>query len=198
MNGYETENYVNGAPAVVDGKAVFGGCDGVLHIVSVSDGKHIDEIEIGPYIAGTVAAAGTRAFVGHYEGGFLCADLADGEIVWEYGESEFPFFSSAAIGKDRVVFGGRDKRVHCVRRDNGKGLWTFRTRGQVDSSPVICGEKVVAPSADGRLYVLGLADGKELWSFELGEAVIGSPAVAAGKIVVGCEDGRVYAFGAKR
>ena len=73
--------------------------------------------------------------------------------------------------KERVVFGGRDKFVHCVNRADGKQIWGFSTRGKVDSSPVVCGDKVVAGSDDGRVYLIGLSDGKELSNYEIGQPV---------------------------
>jgi outer membrane protein assembly factor BamB len=36
---YETGNYINGSPAVSNGQTVFGGCDALLHVIQVSDGK---------------------------------------------------------------------------------------------------------------------------------------------------------------
>ena len=100
------------------------------------------------------------------------------------------------IGGDRVVFGGRDKKLHCLRRDDGSVLWTFPTRRKVDGSPVICGDKVVFGSGDGRLYLLRLSDGSELWRYDIGRPVFSSPAVVDSVVVVGASDGRVYAFGA--
>ncbi len=94
-----------------------------------------------------------------------------------------------------VIVGGRDDRLHCISRDDGKQVWTFKANGAIDSSPVICGDKVVFGAEDGRLYVVTLADGKRLWSYETGQAITSSPAVAAGLVVVGCNDGYVYAFG---
>jgi outer membrane protein assembly factor BamB len=91
--------------------------------------------------------------------------------------------------------------VHCVNRANGKPVWKFRTRGKVDSSPVVCDSKVVVGSEDGRLYLLSLADGKELWSYTIGDPVISSPAVVRAPnrpdsmVIVGADDGMVYAFG---
>ena len=96
-----------------------------------------------------------------------------------------------------VVFGGRDKLVHCVKRDTGQAVWSFPTRGKVDSSPAICGKKVIVGSDDGRLYLVSLDNGKELWSYEVGQPIGSSPAVAREKIVVGCDDGNVYCFGGK-
>ena len=101
------------------------------------------------------------------------------------------------MGEQYAVLGGRDEYVHCVRRDNGEKVWTFKTLGEVNSSPAICGDKVVVGSDDGRLYLLALADGRQLWSYEMGQPVTSSPAVAGGIVVVGCDDGYVYAFGPK-
>ena len=84
-----------------------------------------------------------------------------------------------------------------IAGSHGKPLWAFATRGQVDSSPVVCGDKVVVGSDDGRVYVVSLDQGKELWSYEIGRAVSASPALTDGKIVIGSEDGSVYCFGAK-
>jgi len=195
---YKTDSFINGAPAVAKGKAVFGGCDAVIHVVSVADGSEVARIEAGSYIAGSAALAGKYAYIGHYGNEFLCADIAGGEVTWAYSDRPFAFFSSAAVGQREVVVGSRDKRVHCISRGDGKRIWAFQTRGRVDSSPVICDGKVVVGSDDGRLYIVRLSDGKELWSYEIGQAVSASPAVAGGIIVVGSEDGYVYAFGAKR
>src|SRR5690606_14608992 len=52
---YETGNYINGTPAVAEGKTVFGGCDALLHVISLKDGQKIKEVEAGAYIAGSGA-----------------------------------------------------------------------------------------------------------------------------------------------
>ena len=193
---YETDNYINGSPAVSNQKAVFGGCDAIIHVVSLIDGSKVTQIDSGSYIAASAAFLDGEVYVGNYDNIFMRADIATGKIVWEYKESDAPFFSSPAIGENVVVFGGRDERVHCVGRDDGKVIWTFQTRGEVDSSPVICGDKVIVGSEDGRLYMIRLSDGIGVWSYEIGQPVTSSPAVARGMVVVGCDDGYVYAFGA--
>src|SRR5260370_27215727 len=47
---YESGNYINGSPAAADGQTVFGGCDALLHVISLSDGKQLKEIEAGALI----------------------------------------------------------------------------------------------------------------------------------------------------
>ena len=193
---YETSNYINGSPAIADGQAVFGGCDAVLHIISLADGKQLKEVEAGAYVAGSVALADGRAYFGHFENQFLCVDLNSGEKVWTFRDRDFPFFSSPAVIGDQVLVGGRDKRLHCLNRADGRRVWSFAARGKVDSSPVVCGDKVAVGSDDGRLYLVSLKDGHELWSYEVGQPLDSSPAVADGKIVIGSNDGSVYCFGA--
>lgn len=191
---YETDNYVNGSPVITDGKVLFGGCDGVLHIIKLADGKKIKTIEIGDYIAGTAAVDGRFAYLGHYGNKVVCADIEAGSIAWTFMDRQFPYFSSPAVAADRIVIGGRDKRLHCLNRKDGKPLWEFRTRGKVDSSPVICDGKVVVGSEDGSLYMVGLNDGLERWSYKIGAPVISSPTIYDGTVFVGADDGCLYAF----
>jgi outer membrane protein assembly factor BamB len=203
---YETGSYINGSPAVSDGKVVFGGCDARIHVVSVADGKMLTQIDTGSYIAASAAIVEGQVYVGNYDNVFICGDIAAAKIVWQYTGGTSAIFSSPAVSEDLpairlagvVVFGCRDKRVHCVSRDSGKAVWTFTTLGEVDSSPAICGDKVVVGSGDGRLYMLRLSEGKQVWSYEVGQPITSSPAVAGGIVVVGSDDGFVYAFGPRR
>lgn len=195
---YETDNYINGSPAISRGRTAFGGCDAIVHVVDVVGGKKQREIEAGAYIAASGAMDGNLLFVGHYENELLCVDVEEGKIVWKYRDRAFPFMSSPAVTADRVLVGSRDKRLHCVNRADGKPVWTFQTRGKVESSPVVAGDRVIVGSDDGRLHVVSLTDGKERWNYELGQPVQSSPAVVDGHIVIGCDDGYVYCFGAPR
>ena len=112
---YESGNFINGCPAVSDGVTVFGGCDALLHVIALADGKQIKETETGAPVLGSAAMTDGKVFVGHYENEFLCIDTIAGKIAWTYKDRAFPYFSSPAVTKDLVVFGGRDKRLHCAK-----------------------------------------------------------------------------------
>ena len=195
---YETDSYVNSTPAVYNGKIIFGGCDGMIHVVSAKDGAEIRRIDAGAYIAGAAAVSQSNAYIGNYENVFMKADIESGKILWKYTGSDAPYFSSPAVVNGKVVFGGRDNRIHCLDTDSGNEIWTFKTLGRVDSSPAICGDKVIVGCEDGRLYMVSLSDGSKVWSFEIGQAINSSPAVVGNMVVIGCDDGYVYAFGPKR
>lgn len=194
---HATDNYINGTPALLpSGEILFGGCDSFVHVLQLSDGTELRQIEAEAYIASSVAVFDGLAYVGNYGNDVLAIDPKGGAITWKYRDRNFPYFSSAAVSAERVVIGGRDKRLHCLNRATGESIWRFQTRGQVDSSPVIAGDAAVVGSQDGRLYCVGLADGKERWAYEIGAPVTASPALADGRIVVGAEDGNVYCFSA--
>ena len=192
---YETGNIINGAPAVGDGVVIFGGCDGLVHVVGLADGKKVSDVEITDYIAATAAVDGDKVFFGHHGNKFICVDLKEKKIAWQFGQRDFPFMGSPALTKDHVLFGGQDRRVHLVKRADGKSVWDFRSRGQFNSSPVIVGQRAIIGCDDGRVYMLNLADGTEVWNHEIGQAVAGSPAVIDGMMLIGSDDGSVYAFG---
>ncbi|MEC9049079.1 MAG: PQQ-binding-like beta-propeller repeat protein [Planctomycetota bacterium] len=195
---YQTDNYVNGSPAIAGREALFGGCDAALHLVDLETGAQTAKVELGEgcQVAGSVAMLGDRAYFGHYGNEFLRVDLDAGEVEWRYAGKRQGFCSSPAVDERYVVFGGRDRHLHCARRSDGAPLWKFRTKRKVDASPVICGDKVVFGSGDGRLYMLRIADGAKVWSYDIGKPIYSSPAVVDGKIVVGAGDKRVYAFSA--
>jgi outer membrane protein assembly factor BamB len=87
-------------------------------------------VEAGAYVAASVALAGGCAYFGQYESQFLCVDLNEAKKTWVFQDRNFPYFSSPAVSADRVVFGGRDKLVHCVNRQTGAAQWAFPTRGK--------------------------------------------------------------------
>jgi len=193
---FETESYINGAPAVAGDCVMAAGCDANLYVLRAGDGTLLKSVEVGSYVAASPAAIAGVAVMGDFDGKLTAVNLTSYQVAWTYdGGDGAPFFSSPAGSGSFVIVGGRDGRVHAVNTEDGARRWTFKTGGDVDSSPVICGGTVLFGSRDGRVYAVGLEDGRELWSYEIGAAIVGAPAVANGIVVIGAEDGAVYAFG---
>jgi outer membrane protein assembly factor BamB len=191
---YDTPSYINGVPAASGNIVAFGGCDGNLHVVSITDGSALRKIETGTYIAASPALDGNIAYVGNYGGLFVKADVATGLVLWEYGDGKTAYFSSPCVGKGAVLFGGRDDYLHCLESGNGTVRWSFHSGADVDGSPAVCGNKVVFAGNDGKIYLLDIRTGRKLWSRSIGSAVASSPAVAVPFVVVGSDDGYLYAF----
>ena len=195
---FEAQNYINGVPTIYNQEfVVFGGCDAMLYVISLEDGKIVRSIEVEAPIAASVAIADGVGYVGDMDRSVTAFNLESGETIWNYQQKSFPYFSSPALSDNHLFIGGRDKGMHCIDRITGKQVWRFAARGRNDSSPVITIDKVVFGSMDGKIYLVSNRDGKEVISYEIGEPISSTPAIVGTKIIVGCEDGNVYAFETK-
>ncbi|MDH5400040.1 MAG: PQQ-like beta-propeller repeat protein, partial [Cyclobacteriaceae bacterium] len=186
----------NGTPAVGQGAAFFGGCDGYLHMVNLETGELRKQIELATYIAGSTALSGNFAFTGDYDGLFTCTNIETGKVKWQWDnpESSLPILASPAITEKVVVIGGQDKHIRCFSKSSGALLWSFNAGGRVDASPVVVGGKIIVSTMDGMVYVLKLQTGEELWSYEIGSAIPHNPAVVNGRVILAAGDGAVYCF----
>lgn len=192
---YQTDNLINGSPAMLDNvRIIFGGCDSLLHIVSLADGESIEQYETEAYIPSSVAVYGGVGYSGNYANQVLAFDPGDLGELWTYSDKSFPFFSSPAVNETLVFIGSRDKHLHAIDRETGEAAWTYRTSGRVDSSPLAFSDGVVFGSTDGWLYALNQSNGEELWKLELGGSLIASPVFANGKLVIGSQGGTLFAL----
>jgi glucose dehydrogenase len=195
----ETAGYVHASPAIQNENAIVTGCDGKLHIVQLSDGKQVNSIDLGAYVAASPAISNGRVYVGTFGNEVIAVDLPKSKIAWHFEDAtkKFPFYASAAVTNNLVVVGGRDKVLRGLNPESGKILWEFPTKARIDSSPVIAGENIFFANLAGELFALDM-NGKQVWKFDLGSAALGSPAVDDHKLVIGSKDGIVYCFGEKQ
>jgi outer membrane protein assembly factor BamB len=115
---YEADNYINGAPCTNGEVALFGGCDGFLHIVNVATGKS-EKMDIGTYIASSATIDGNLCFFGNYDGEFYCVDFKQKKIVWKHTGAG-AFLASPSIKGDKVIIASQDKNVYCFNKTDGK------------------------------------------------------------------------------
>jgi outer membrane protein assembly factor BamB len=181
----------------VNGTAIFGGCDGYLHVVDINTGLVSAKINVATYVPGSAPTDAGLAYVGDYDGGFSCVSITEKKIAWKYSNDkvQLPFVASAAISGDRVITGSRDKNVYCFGKTDGKLIWKYNTGEKVDASPLICQDKVLVANMRGDLILVKLSDGTPVWTFETGTPIFGNPAVSGGMIYVGGQDGTVQCFG---
>lgn len=196
---FETDGYVNCSPAIVNGFTFVTGCDEQLRVVDIQTGKQVKQMPLNTYLIASPAIMDDLLYVGTYASEVMAVNWKTLKVKWRYRASsgEFPYHSSVALTNEIVLVGGRDKLLHCINRQTGKEIWTFTTRGKVDSSPVIVKDRIYFGSDDGYLYGISLKTGRQLWKSRLGRKVPGSPAVGNNKLVIGSAEkgGKLYCFG---
>lgn len=195
---FKTEGPVYGSATIAGGMTFVAGCDSHLHIVDLKTGKASAKIDLGGQAGSTPAAVGDRLYVGTMSNQFLAIDLKKKEIAWTFEPDKAQgFYSSPAVTDKLVLAGCRDKAMYALDRAKGTSVWSFPTKGQVDSSPVVVGKRVLFGSKDGHLYAVDLERGKEMQKLPLGRSIVASPAVANGRVVIGTTDGLLYCLGKK-
>jgi outer membrane protein assembly factor BamB len=194
---FTTEAQVHATACVADHRIMISGCDGFIRVISLTTGRQLARYELGGNIGASCALDDGQVFVGNLDGIYVCLRAQDAHGIWKVQEREeqAACYSSAAPFGDTVVFGSRSRRIFAVSKRSGRGIWTFRTRGEVNASPLISGPVVYAPCDDGCLYALDVRTGREIWRYQAGGKLAASPAIGEGRLVIGSTDGSITCFG---
>ncbi|UUO08159.1 PQQ-binding-like beta-propeller repeat protein [Blastopirellula sp. J2-11] len=196
---YEIADQIRCMPTIVENRGFVAGCDAKLHIIDLDKGTSAASVPIDAPTGSTPAVHGDLVVFGTEGGTLYGIDWKKAVVRWTHEDDRGrqAFRASAAVTDKLAIIGGRNKRVAAVNMTNGKQLWSFPTRGRIDSSPVIAGDKVYFGSSDGKVYGLKISDGSEAWSYEAGGSFTGGPAISDGKLLIASDDGNVYCFGKK-
>ena len=101
-----------------------------------------------------------------------------------------------------VYVGAWDRRVYALFARTGAVAWSFRTDGEVNSSPAYSSGTVYVGTSGGSIYALnarsaGCAGARSFSRFAHGrEYFYATPTVAYGRVYASNTDGTVYAYGA--
>ena len=190
---------IYGSTVIADNQTFVAGCDSMLHIVSVKDGKGIAQIELSGQSGSTTAFRDGTLYVPNMGSEVQAIDLAKQKIIWSFAPNPVQGFnSSAAVTDKRVFVGGDEGNVHAIDAVKGTEIWKFETnKGRIESSPVVAGNRVYVGTTSGDLFVLDTDKGTKIQEMKLGRGIVGSPAVSDGCLVIGTTDGKLYCLGKK-
>ena len=121
----------------------------------------------------------------------MALDLATGKPRWRYKTVEGIGESSPAVSTalGLVFVGDLSGTFHAVRIADGQAAWTFKTKGEIKSSPVLFADKVIIGWYDGSLYGLDAKAGTKAWEVHTENYVHGTPAVVNGiAYLAGCDE----------
>ncbi len=192
------------SPALYGENLVVGDTGGYLRCFWLENGtefwslKIADEpgsvgITTSPKIEEDIIYIGTYNYSGG--AGKYYAISIQGTIIWEVEVPSSVYFSSAAIGSDRIFFGLMGKYnstslkwqnpygLCCLNKLDGKILWNRTTNNSVASSPSIQGRNIYFTCKNGHLYSLDIW-GNINWKKKVMNST-SSPAVIGNKIIVG-------------
>lgn len=107
---------------------------------------------------------------------------------------------SAALVNDRLFIGASDGQLYSIDADNGKILWTFPTRIETLSEPLLHEGVLYVLTGNNSLYALDASSGRQLWLYTRQDtsslSIRGGskPAIRNGTLYVGFSDGSLVAL----
>lgn len=134
--------------------------------------------------------------------GVVAYDRDSGQQRWRLAVAN-GVEASAALINDRLFFGGNDGQFYSVNAATGTVLWTFPTRIETLSEPLLEEGVVYFQTGNNTVYALDAATGKQLWLYSRPDSSSLSirggskPAFRNGTLYVGFSDGAVVALLAK-
>jgi outer membrane protein assembly factor BamB len=190
---FQTGEFIDSAPAVVDGKVYVGSENGVVYRLDASTGLQDWSFPTGSFIVSAPSVVDGKVYVGSWDNCTYCSDADSGEEIWSYMTGGYVSSSPSVVYQNAYV-GSYDGNVYCFEATSGDVQWTFPTDNAVVNSPAVADGKVYVASYDGYFYCIDASTGSLVWKYLLGTNVFTSAAIAYGIVYV-CSDDKVYAFG---
>lgn len=141
--------------------------------------------------------------VGNSIDGLVSYDLATKNVKWRLN-IPYGVEASAASIKDRLFVGSNNGRMYSINLQNGEIVWSFDSKSELVSEPLLNEGVLYFVSGSQTLYALDAASGKQLWIHSRQDTTSSmtirggsKPSIANEVIYVGFSDGALVALNAK-
>ena len=125
-------------------------------------------------------------------------------VQWRYAMRHFELISYAptesaapiVVGDRIYASSARGASIYALDTATGIPVWTYRTRGRVESTPALGDERIYVADAKGRLHGVKRSNGEGIWRVELGGLPTGRVLHhddGIERVVVATTDNRVHA-----
>ena len=134
------------------------------------------------------------AYLSNLHGLLFALSMRSGRTLWQLDMHTVEEDSSPAVVGPELVAHVKAGRVLVIDRASGRVRWSYRTSGEVESSPVV--EQGIDYLGDwaGDVYALDLRTHKPRWVYHDGCKITASATIAGGVIYLGDYCGRVLAL----
>ncbi len=119
-----------------------------------------------------VSDDGEVVYIGSSQKTLFALHKSRGETIWQRDFSSplssAPLYIKAGVaGPEPLLIVGEDAgQVTALEPRGGQPRWTYRTRGPVQTRPVLAGNLLYITSNEGRIYALDVRTGTWRWSYE--------------------------------
>lgn len=178
--------HIDVSPVVMDGRLYAGSGVSLLHrtteifCLDATSGKPLWRTPTELPVWGSPAVEGSQVFFGTGNGrltksaeppekpagALVYADAATGRLRWTARLSD-AVFGRSAVDAERVYFGAREGRCHCLDRRDGRRLWQVDLGSPIVTRPALANGRLVVVASGGEIACLDAGSGKTVWTFDL-------------------------------
>jgi parallel beta-helix repeat protein len=181
------------APAVDEGKVVFGDYNNTFYALDANTGSLVWEFKTNSIIVSSPAIYNGKVYFGSYDHNVYCLNLITGLEIWKYSLS-YPIIAGPTVvnGSVYVPTGGY---LWAFDADNGSLIWSYQLSpvGTSDSTPAYSDGKLVFGASNGYVYAVNATNGSLIWSYKISlTSTWASPTVDEERVFIPFLDGNLY------
>lgn len=189
-------------PLLYDNTGLVGLEDGRLIILSLDDGRILQELRVGLMkkgddlerivdIDGNIGLHDGILYVTSYQGRTLAFDLTKNKVLWT---AEASSYQGVAIGNDAVYLVASDGKLLKLDRYVGSEMWAnaaFSIREL--TIPLVLNKWIIVGDNAGHLYWVDAEDGSLLARFDTQDEIVSPPLRSGNRVIAVNRDGDLFA-----
>lgn len=164
--------YSSSTPAVLDTTFIYSGYGAIMQVGARSG--EVIKFQKFPYIFNTRSeplVIDGKIFVGTSNNGMLAVNMEDMSQAWNFltepaviytspytKNREKTVESSPAAWRDNVLFGANDGYLYCIRRNDGRFVWSLKIGLPVLCKPLVVGDLLYLTDFAGNIYCYDLTE----------------------------------------
>lgn len=191
---------IQSSPVLDPGKnvVIVGSDDGSVYAFNRQNGKPVWRTATGGAVESSPTVVNGVVYVGSDSGRLYALDEASGTVRWSAPLSGSVVSSPAVDSHAGLVVVGDSAGDVTAFAISGPGIgsvvWTHKTGGAVNDTPIVSNGTVYVGSNDGYEYALSESAGTITWSVPLGGSPSATAALTKKILFVGSSDGTFYAI----
>lgn len=191
---------IQSSPIVGPGKnlVIVGSDDGNVYAFNRQDGKNVWQVATGGAVESSPTIVNGVVYAGSDGGRLYALDEASGAVLWSAPMSGSVISSPAVDSRAGLVVVGDSAgdvtAFHISGPGMGNVVWTYKTGGAVNDTPIVSGGIVYVGSNDGHEYALSESAGQITWSVPLDGSPSATAALSNKLLFVGSSTGTLYAL----
>lgn len=190
----KTGDFIKPHTTIKDGKIFIKDDNNNLRVLNANDSKEKFLLKIGKdfnyfYNSETI-------YIGDQDGEIYSLNANDGSKQLDI-QTCF-YINSDPITNNGILYlvEGWNNKIKAVNVKDGRHLWSFKAKSDIDNPPVTDGGTVYIGSDDWNIYALNEKNGNKKWSYETNSYIEAPIMVNNGIVYVKSMDGQIYALNA--